>query len=437
MNVFEVKIFGVISKLFRLLKLPEDLSNLILTFFSANIVGIVAQIVSGLLVARMILPEEMGLFNTASIAMTFIPFVLLGTNNGLNRQLPFLIGQGKSNEASALRNTAFSWSLYVSVVILIIIGCVGIYYQTIGKRELALAFYSVAISGSFFPLTSIIEVTFRTAGDFIRLSKIKLAGSLFAILTIPVVYYLGYYGLLIRSVLIAAFSLLVLYVYKTNVFQVYFHKQQFLVLLKVGIPIFFWAYIYSVFVGLDKVFIATYFTEREMGLFTPAIQITAGLSVLPNSIFQVIYPRLCQRYGETGTIKSLMKLVMVPLKYLAIGLIPVFALAIYLIDPFIKIVLPNYVEGIATAQWAIVAVYFRCLGGGQDILTVISKLNYYGIITFISAGVFYLVFRLMVIRGWGLEAVTASFAVSMMSFNVMVLAVVQYFVYKEGKIYEF
>jgi len=437
LNVFEVKIFGVISKLFRLLKLPEDLSNLILTFFSANIVGIVAQIVSGLLVARMILPEEMGLFNTASIAMTFIPFVLLGTNNGLNRQLPFLIGQGKSNEASALRNTAFSWSLYVSVVILIIIGCVGIYYQTIGKRELALAFYSVAISGSFFPLTSIIEVTFRTAGDFIRLSKIKLAGSLFAILTIPVVYYLGYYGLLIRSVLIAAFSLLVLYVYKTNVFQVYFHKQQFLVLLKVGIPIFFWAYIYSVFVGLDKVFIATYFTEREMGLFTPAIQITAGLSVLPNSIFQVIYPRLCQRYGETGTIKSLMKLVMVPLKYLAIGLIPVFALAIYLIDPFIKIVLPNYVEGIATAQWAIVAVYFRCLGGGQDILTVISKLNYYGIITFISAGVFYLVFRLMVIRGWGLEAVTASFAVSMMSFNVMVLAVVQYFVYKEGKIYEF
>ncbi len=437
MNVFEVKIFGVISKLFRLLKLPEDLSNLILTFFSANIIGIIAQTVSGLLVARMILPEDMGLLNTASIAMTFIPFVLLGTNNGLNRQLPYLIGQGKSNEVVALRNTAFSWSLYVSMVILTIIAGIGIYYQMLGKKELAMAFYSVAISGSFFPLTTIIEITFRTTGDFIRLSKIKLAGSLFAILTIPVVYYLGYYGLLIRSVLIAAFSLLVLYVYKTNVFQVYFHKQQFLVLLKVGIPIFFWAYIYSVFVGLDKVFIATYFTEREMGLFTPAIQITAGLSVLPNSIFQVIYPRLCQRYGETGTIKSLMKLVMVPLKYLAIGLIPVFALAIYLIDPFIKIVLPNYVEGIATAQWAIVAVYFRCLGGGQDILTVISKLNYYGIITFISAGVFYLVFRLMVIRGWGLEAVTASFAVSMMSFNVMVLAVVQYFVYKEGKIYEF
>ncbi len=423
----------MIRKLFQLLKLPEELSNLILTFFSANIVGIVAQIVSGLLVARMILPEEMGLFNTASIAMTFIPFVLLGTNNGLNRQLPFLIGQGKSNEASALRNTAFSWSLYVSVVILIIIGCVGIYYQTIGKRELALAFYSVAISGSFFPLTSIIEVTFRTAGDFIRLSKIKLAGSLFAILTIPIVYYLGYYGLLIRSVLITAFSLFVLYIYKTNMLQIQFHKQQFFVLLKVGIPIFFWAYIYSVFVGLDKVFIANYFSEREMGLFTPAIQITAGLSVLPNSIFQVIYPRLCQRYGETATIQSMMKLVIVPIKYLAVGLIPIFALAIYLVDPFIKIVLPNYVEGIATAQWAIVAVYFRCLGGGQDVLTVISKLNYYGLITFLSAGVFYFVFRWMVLRGWGLEAVTASFAVSMLFFNALVMALLQYFVYIEKK----
>lgn len=423
----------MIRKLFQLLKLPEDLSNLILTFFSANIIGIIAQTVSGLLVARMILPEDMGLLNTASIAMTFVPFVLLGTNNGLNRQLPFLIGQGKSNEAVMLRNTAFSWSLYVSMVILAIIASIGIYYQIQGKNELALAFYAVAISGSFFPLTTIIEVTFRTAGDFIRLSKIKMVGSLFAILTIPMVYYLGYNGLLIRSVLITAFSLLVLYIYKTNVLHVQFHKQQFFTLLKVGIPIFFWAYIYSVFIGLDKVFIANYFSEREMGLFTPAIQITAGLSVLPNSIFQVIYPRLCQRYGETGTIRSMMKLVMVPIKYLAFGLVPIFALAIYLVDPFIRIVLPNYVDGIATAQWAIVAVYFRCLGGGQDVLTVISKLNYYGIITFLSAGVFYLIFRGLVVRGWGLEAVTASFAVSIMFFNALVIAILQYFVYVEKK----
>jgi hypothetical protein len=129
----------------------------------------------------------------------------------------------------------------------------------------------------------------------------------------------------------------------------------------------------------------------------------------------------------------MMKLVMVPIKYLALGLIPVFAIAIYLVDPFIRIVLPNYVDGIATAQWAVVAVYFRCLGGGQDVLTVISKLNYYGIITFISAGVFYFIFRWMVSNGWGFEAVTASFAVSMFFFNILVMAVLQYFVYMEKK----
>jgi len=423
----------MLSKLFHFLKLPADLSNLIFTFFSANFIGIIAQTVSGLLVARMILPEEMGLFTTASIALTFIPFVLLGTNNGLNRQLPFLIGQGKQDEVESLRNTAFSWGICVSFLILILISFVGFYYQMLGKKELALAFYSIAISGSFYPVATIIEVTFRTAGDFIRLSKIKLAGSLFAILTVPIVYYFGYNGLLFRSVLIALFSLSVLYIFRTKPFNFQFNKQQFVVLLKVGLPIFFWAYIYSVFVGLDKVFIASYFTEREMGLFTPAIQVTAGLAILPNSIFQVIYPRLCQRYGETGTIKSLMKLVMVPLKYLAIGLIPVFALAIFLVGPFVKIVLPNYVDGIATAQWAIVAVYFRCLGGGQDVLTVINKLKYYGLITMLSAVVFYFIFKLMVINGWGLEAVTASFAVSMMFFNVLVIGVLKYLVFKEKK----
>lgn len=426
----------MLNKLLHFLKLPPDLSNLIIAFFSANFIGIIAQTISGLLVARLILPEEMGLFITASIALTFIPFVLLGTNNGLNRQLPFLIGQGKLEEVDALRNTAFSWGICVSFLILILIFGVGFYYQMLGKRELALAFYSISLSGSFYPLTTIIEVTFRTAGDFIRLSKIKLAGSLFAILTVPIVFYLGYNGLLIRSVLIAFFGLSVLYIFRTNPFIFQFNKQQFIVLLRVGLPIFFWAYIYSVFVGLDKVFIASYFTEREMGLFTPAIQITAGISILPNSIFQVIYPRLCQRYGETGTIKSLMKLVMVPLKYLAVGLIPVFALAIFLVGPFIKLVLPNYIDGIGTAQWAIVAVYFRCLGGGQDVLTVISKLKFYGLITLLSAGVFYLVFRLLVLYGWGLESVTASFAFSIMTFNVLVIFFLKYLVVKEEKMIE-
>ncbi len=421
------------NKLFKFLKLPSELSNLILTFFSANLVGIVAQTVSGLLVSRIVLPEDMGLLTTASIASTFIPFVLLGTNNGLNRQLPFLIGQGKNDEVNELRNTAFTFSLLVSGLILVFIAAIGIYYQLSDKIQLAFAFYSVAISGAFYPIVSMIEISFRTSRDFIKLSKIKLIGSLFAILTVPIVYFLGYYGLLIRLVIIALFSASLLYLFKTNPLSIRFNKGHFFVLVKVGLPIFFWSSIYSVFVGLDKIFIAKYFTEREMGLFTPAIQFTAGLSVLPNSIFQIIYPRLCQRYGETGTINSLTDLVYKPLKYLAIGLIPVFAIAIILVDPFVKIVLPNYVEGIEAAQWAIVAVYFRCLGGAQDVLTVISKLNYYGFITIVSALVFYLVFKSLLNLGWGLEAVTASFAISILFFNLMVLIILKYFEIDEMK----
>jgi hypothetical protein len=170
-----------------------------------------------------------------------------------------------------------------------------------------------------------------------------------------------------------------------------------------------------------------------MFLLTPTIQITAAISVLPNSIFQVIYPRLCQRYGEKGTIESMMKLIFTPLKYLSIGLIPVFSVAIWLVDPFIRVVLPNYVEGILAAQWSILAVYFRCLGGAQDVFTVIGKLKYYGVITAISALVFYMMLRFFIKIGWRLEAVTASFAISVLIFNILVILLVQYWLIQERK----
>lgn len=375
----------------------------------------------------------MGLFTTASIATIYLPFFLLGINNSLNRQLPFLIGQGKTEDISSLRNTAFAWAFFVSGLIFIIIAAIGVYYQSQNQVGLALAFYATAFMGAFFPLTTILEITFRTSSDFIRLSKIKMLNVSVAILTIPLVYYWGYGGMLIRSVIIAACLMVLLYYFKTYPIKIEFNKQHFITLLKIGIPIFFWSYVYSIYVGLDKVFIASHLTERDMGLLTPSIQVTTGLTILPSSFFQIIYPRLCERYGETGTIASLKNLTFTPLKYLAVGLLPIFIGAVFLIGPFIEFVLPKYVDGIPAAKWAILAVYFKCWGGPSDILTVIGKLKYYGLTTLLSAGVFYVGFTFLLNKGWGLEAVTASFAFSTLFFNLLIIGIIAYLAKKEKK----
>ena len=421
----------MINKVIHYLNLPNYLTKFVLSFFSANLIVIITQTISSLSIARMVLPHEMGFLTTASISMTFIPLLLLGVNNGLNRQIPFLIGQGKVDEVQDLRNTAFTWSISLALCIFVLITSVGIYFHVNNESKLALALYATAVSGSLFPIITTIEVNFRTSSDFVRLSKIKLYTSISAIATVPIVYFYGFHGLVFRTAFIAVFSISILYILKTIPLMVRFKTDSFLSLLRIGAPILFWSYLYTLYIGLDKILIVKYFTVKEMGLLTPTIQIVAGLSVLPNSIFQIIYPRLCQRYGEKGTIESMRKLVFTPLKYLSVGLIPLFGLAIWFVDPFIRMTLPNYVEGILTAQWAIVAVYFRSLGGGQDVFTVTGKLHYYGIITVISALVFYLMFHFFLNIGWGLESVTASYAISVLVFNLFVTLVIQYWLMKE------
>jgi O-antigen/teichoic acid export membrane protein len=157
-----------------------------------------------------------------------------------------------------------------------------------------------------------------------------------------------------------------------------------------------------------------------MGNFVPAIQVATALSVLPTSIFQIMYPKMALRYGETNSVRSLKKLAFKPQIILAFALIPVFGIAILLIGPFVEVVLPNYVAGIPAAKWMIVVMYLRCLGGPQDVLTVVGDLIPYAICTVICGFIFWLVVLLLKDTGLGIQVVPLGLAISTLFFNVLI-----------------
>jgi hypothetical protein len=107
-------------------------------------------------------------------------------------------------------------------------------------------------------------------------------------------------------------------------------------------------------------------------------------------------------------------------------LLPVFGIGWFLIGPFIRLILPNFVEGIPAAQWMFVAMYFWCLGLAQDVLSTIGVF-YPFVIALIIAPIVYIFSSIRLLElNWGLEAIPASFSLSMFVFN----AVITGFVYK-------
>ena len=72
---------------------------MILFLSFSNIVGNVLTIVSGLLVAKWLLPEQLGLFNSFTVFASYVVLIQIGIPSGLARELPFHIGKGAMDDA--------------------------------------------------------------------------------------------------------------------------------------------------------------------------------------------------------------------------------------------------------------------------------------------------------------------------------------------------
>jgi O-antigen/teichoic acid export membrane protein len=408
------------DKIINLLGGNSDLIKLISGFFGANFIVMISSAISGLIVTRLLEPQELGLFLNASIILTFVPFLTFGINNGLNRQLPYLFGQKEIEKALSIANTAFCFSFFSGLIILILcIALIGnqIYLQ---NYKMAFAFLSVGITGACLPLVQMTESTFRTNNDFNKLSKIKFINSIVAIISIPLVYFFDFFGYLGRSSLLSVFYLFNLQFRKTIKTKLIFNKNDLIELFKIGMPIFILGYLHSIYIGLDKVMILNFLSPREMGLYGPALQIGAALGVLPTSIFQILYPRMCRKFGETGRVSSLFNMTFKTLLFLFLGLIPVFGLGWYLVKPFIELVLPKYVEGIPAARWMVITMYFWCLGPAQDVLTTIGKYYPFVIALIVTPIIYYFSCNYLIKEHWGLSAIAASFSLSMLTFNLII-----------------
>ena len=432
------------NSLRRLLRNPKSLLKshvfkVISTYFGSNAIAMVVQAVSGLLVARIAGPSNMGIILTASVIIPFSRFVLLAVPNGLNRQLPLLIGQGRRDEAQALANTTWSWTRHSGI--LIGVGLLFTALYTIGwldKRQLGEAWFVYAIVLPLQLCNDTVSVTYRTSGDFLNLSKIKIVISGLAIATVPLLLIDPWYGLLARVILLDVVNYKALRRFASIKMRSNFNRVHFFRLIAIGFPLFGVGYLYSLFGVADRTLIIKFFGIQEMGMYTPAMQIMAALSILPASINQVIYPRMCIRYGETGTSRSLARLAFLPPLALSIGLLPFFAFGWWFVDPFVHWVLPDYIAGIPAARWIVIAMYFHSLTSSLNVFHTVYRLIPYAIFIIVGVGVMLgVTFFAIKGLGWGIEAAALGRAAGMTTFVILSIVMSAYYIFiKEVRIKE-
>lgn len=108
----------------------------------------------------------------------------------------------------------------------------------------------------------------------------------------------------------------------------------------------------SLWDAIDRTYILQMTGEKTLGVFAFAGTLCAGLITVATSISQVFHPRIAMLYGSSG--KSMAACFRYCLKCSLLGavvMVPLVALTCWLVDPFVKMVLPKYIESIPITRY--------------------------------------------------------------------------------------
>ncbi len=378
-------------------------------YTSSGFVNVFAMAGSGFIVARLVLPEEIGTWYSVIVLLPYLTLLSLGLPQAAGRQFAFLSGAGEQKKAQELANTALSYTFLWSVVSMSIAVIVMFFVWSKGSDlQTRLAFVLFIIVAGSNPFKQYLHNLYRSGSEFGTLGAIQYVESVFNIVSIALVYFGGWVGLFIRYASIAFLSATLRFFLCPIPLRLHFSWPLFRQLFKMGLPRLIITIVAGLFLAADNTLIVTGLGKEAMGFYVLAIMAERAVGAIPLSLRQIVQVQMTVRYGQTKVINTLKRITFLPVLINAVVLLVPTILAIILIKPFVNAFLPNYIPGIDAARLAIVAGYFSALGISGGLFGAVDRLSGYMFLMLGSLGLYYLL-GLLGLRMYGtIESVAAA-----------------------------
>jgi O-antigen/teichoic acid export membrane protein len=369
-----------------------------------------------LVAAKLLGPEQMGVWTSISLVSIYGMVLTLGIINGMGRDVPYYRGNGDSREVDRTIATAIVWLVAVSALFLL---ATLLLYRFLPDAQRTIVMFGLLLLCARI-VNAFSTILIRSFRDFRRLGWHQaLIGLIMLATIIPLwsqprlaVIYAGVYLSLIAGMLLS------------HRFVVYrpFSILTLQRLLKTGFPIYIVGLMFILLTSIDRVIVLGYLGTAQLGLYTLGSTAIAVLMMVPSLVSNVMYPRLAEHYGATGDVSKLVPLVRRMIHLNLLLTMPVallFLLSFYFY--IVPVYLDAYTEGRNAMAIVMIAVLFLPAGMGfGDFFNVVGKQNVYlrnvlgGLLVNVSAGV------LLVGRaGMGLEGAAIATVGGLLVFTLL------------------
>ena len=379
------------------------------TSSSAGIAAILSAF-QGIIVARLLGPESYGLLQIFRIIITYAALASLGTYWAMVREITISTGKKDYQAIDKIRNNTFTINMITRTFAFVVIFFI---FQFNDKLQNASGIDTILVCCVVLSMCiyNFLRQYLVAIKEFIVRSFLTILFPLLNfVLVIPSGHFFNETGVL--AAMFIAYAISSLYgARKGNIrlgltFQLNYTKN----ILKSGAPIFGNFLLVMVGTSIDRLLIMQLLPMVQLGYYGIAVMVYSFLDNLYRSVFLSIFPRLSEKYGETESIYQIKGYTLLPL-LISSHITPLFfGLGIILIDPVIRLILPEYTPGIKATQIIIAASFFGCIQVGiENFFITIKKVPIiypFRILTiFFGVSVIWFSIR----QGWGIEGVAISF----------------------------
>ena len=263
---------------------------------SGNLTANLLTMLTGILITRWTDPYHMGVWNTALLVTLYSPTLALGVFNGLNREIPYLIGAGEKTSALRMAEAAYAWVWVLMGGSLLCGALVAGYFWAMGQPLWCISSISVTVLVICSWPTYYLTTTYRTHAEFGRLARNTVAVALVGCLLVLLVWRFHYHGLLLRASLLSILGVAALHYRRPLPVKPQWRTNRLVQLAKVGIPIWLVGQLGVFFMSLDRLMLVK--LTQVLGYFTIAIQVGTFVRMIPIAFSTVLYPQMAHRYGE-------------------------------------------------------------------------------------------------------------------------------------------
>lgn len=349
-----------------------------LKYFSSNILSVPVSLVTGFINFRNIDPMFMGMWATVTIFEVYSTFLRLGVVNGMNRELPFALGQGDEEKAVKYAATTQFFSIFNGLILLLI---APIIIKSIHLDESYFTCVTVVLIKaclSFY--TTYLQGTFRSDDQFGKLANITIWVLGAKLLFCPLVF-LGFNGFLTYELILIVLNSLLLHKFRPIRIKPKLYFPEMKTLILTGFPLFATSYLLGVIDTLPRLFIIKDGTEQLLGLYAPILMLVNTMMIFPSSIMNFLYPKFSYQIGQKIPAIQIWKKYF---KVLALSFIGIFLAVVpgYFLMDYFGMMFPKYASSVPYLKAALLICPFLVYKMGNTINGVLRKPEYMAYYTF-------------------------------------------------------